>query len=155
VSSESTSQQTMDFSMPCTDRASRNGRMAMAALLGSLLSLAACSTATVGSLDGGDGGTPDGSLAVGELCGADSSCQSNICLRRCCAAPCNTSPGHPECSACDATGACTYPPVQCQKAACNPATRTASTAALCSNGFCPAPVTTQCSASCQGDVCGS
>jgi hypothetical protein len=115
--------------------------------------LAACSTSTAGHDDGGDaGGT---GLQVGAVCGDNSSCTSNVCLGRCCTAPCITSPGHPECSACDETGACTYPTGQCIEPSCDPVTRTATAASFCSGGSCPAGATTVCSASCQGSVCGS
>jgi hypothetical protein len=127
----------------------------LSALLVGAGPLVACSTSTGGLNDAGDSGTTMGNLPVGSTCGDDSSCQSGICLGRCCSTPCSTSPGHPECSACDDTGACTYPTGQCGMASCDPTTRTATAASFCSNGSCPAGATTVCAASCQGNVCGS
>jgi hypothetical protein len=102
----------------------------------------------------GDGGAVNASnvgncvsqQAAGGSCLTNNDCTSGQCLGGiCCSHSCTVDPAHPECTpACDSSGACIYSTVTCISAHCDPVNNALVQASTCSQGTCPAQVSTSC-----------
>ncbi len=88
------------------------------------------SSSTSGTTGTTTSGTTGGGLAAGSVCSANTQCQSDICgitgSGNCCTALCSTTDATCGATACDDTGACTYPTTSCGTASCSGAMLTQS-----------------------------